>query len=202
MEVFFTFMAALIFSYLGSIPPGMINISVLQYTLLGRRTAALSFIIACVLVEFLYAIIAVRFQIFISEHAEINEFFQLISAIVLIGLGAVNMMKKKSKKEVSGNAEKRNAFKKGTLISLGNPLAIPFWLAVTAYLQSQGWIGLQGLGFWAYIFGIALGTFFLLLTIVLLAGRSSAVLNNQFVVYKAPGLIFLSMGGWAFYQWW
>lgn len=196
-----TFIVALIFSYLGSIPPGMINISVLQYALQSRKDAALSFIVACVLVEFVYALIAVRFQIFITENTAFNEYFQLITATVLIGLGLVNLFRRKQERKVLDFGEKRNAFKRGTLISLGNTLAIPFWLAVTTYLQSLGWISLENFGFWAFIFGIALGTFLLLITILFLASRYSIVLNNHFLVYKAPGFLFLFMGGWSFYQW-
>ncbi len=202
MEWFSTFLVGLFFSYLGSIPPGMINISVLQYSMQNKKGAAFSFNLAAILVEFVYAGIAVQFQMFLTQNTSITEYFQLLTAIVLIGLGVANLLTQKSKTiEPPKKGEKRGAFKRGALISMANPLAIPFWLAVTAYLQSMNWIYLEDSGFWWYISGISAGTFLLLATITLLASKYSIVLNKPFLVYRVPGLVFLSMGGWALYQW-
>ncbi len=195
-----TFLVGIIFSYLGSIPPGMINISVLQLSMQNRKAAALSFTLACVLVEFIYAAIAVQFQMFLTDNTSISSYFQLITAIVLFGLGIANLIKKTKAIEPQ-KGEKRNAFLKGTLISIANPLAIPFWLAVTISLQSMDWIVLEGAAFWWYITGISTGTFLLLLTIIVLASRYSLILNNHFLVHKVPGLIFIGMGLWSFFQW-
>lgn len=195
-----TFLVGVFFSYLGSIPPGMINISVLQLSMQNKKAAALSFTIACVVVEFFYAAIAVRFQMFLTDNTSITDYFQLITAVVLISLGIVNLIKKE-KTLVPKKGEKRNSFRKGALISLANPLAIPFWLAVTIYLQSMDWVYLEGASFWWYIAGISSGTFLLLLTIILLASKYSLILNNHFIVNKIPGLIFIGMGLWSIYLW-
>ena len=201
MVLISTFIVGLLFSYLGSVPPGMINISVLQMSMQNKKGAALSFTTAAVLVEFIYAAIAVRFQIFLTENNSITGYFQLITASVLIIIGLVNLFKKKGGSLESRKGEKRNAFKRGILISLANPLAIPFWLAVTAYLHSMNWIILVDSAFWLYISGISAGTFLLLTTIILLTSRYSLLLNNHFIVYRVPGLIFIAMGLWSMYQW-
>ncbi|MEQ9425250.1 MAG: LysE family transporter [Cyclobacteriaceae bacterium] len=196
-----TFFAALVVSYLGSIPPGMINVTTLQYSIEGRKSAAVSFIIACVLVEFIYTGIAVKFQMYLTENANINGYFQLITAAVLVGLGIVNLFKKKLNNPKPVVGEKRSAFKRGTLISLGNPLAIPFWLAVTAYLQNQDLVVLTGIGFWVYLAGVSIGTFGLLITVVLVSRRFSLLMKNSTMVYRIPGLLFIGMGGWSFLEW-
>ncbi len=201
MVLISTFLVGLLFSYLGSVPPGMINISVLQMSVQNKKGAALSFTTAAVLVEFIYAAIAVRFQIFLTENTSITGYFQLITASVLIIIGLVNLFKKRGGSLEPRKGEKRNAFKRGILISLANPLVIPFWLAVTAYLHSMNWIILVDSAFWLYISGISTGTFLLLTTIMLLTSRYSLLLNNHFIVYHVPGLIFIAMGLWSMYQW-
>ena len=201
MKLLSTFLVGLFFSYIGSIPPGMINISVLQLSIQNKKAAAISFSLAAIIVEFIYAAIAVRFQIFINQNTSITEYFQLITASVLVILGLANFIRKKGEIRKVSKGEKRNAFKRGTLISLANPLAIPFWIAVTAYLQSMNWIWLEGFYFWWYISGISIGTFLLLLTIIILTARYSIILDNHFLVYKVPGLVFMAMGVWSFYQW-
>jgi len=52
MHLFQIFMVGLIFSFLGSIPPGTINLSVMQLGLKKQMQGALLFTLAAVLVEF------------------------------------------------------------------------------------------------------------------------------------------------------
>ena len=88
------FIAAFFFSFIGSIPPGTINVSVMQYAMQGRKNAAVSFAIAAALTEYLYAGIAVRFQIYLTSHQTVTGYFHVISGSVLIILGVLNWFKK------------------------------------------------------------------------------------------------------------
>ncbi|WP_456458162.1 LysE family transporter [Reichenbachiella sp.] len=198
MSTFILFVAGFFFSFIGSIPPGSINITTLQYALENRIKAAFSFATAAALTEYIYAAIAVRFQIYLTESTAISQYFQMVTGSVLILLGLFNLFKKPVKSNVQTSGEKRNAFKKGVLLSLANPLAIPFWLMVTAYLQSMGWIVINGQNFWIYVAGISVGTFCLLATVIKLGARFTAIQGNSFLTYKVPGLIFIGMGVWSF----
>lgn len=192
------FGGGLFFSFIGSIPPGSINITTLQYSIEGRIKAAYSFALAAALTEYIYAAIAVRFQIYLTENADISHYFQIITGTVLIILGLLNLFKKPTISQVNVTGEKRNAFRKGVLLSLANPLAIPFWLMATAYLQSMGWVQISGQNFWIYVGGISVGTFCLLATVIHLGARFTAIQGNSFLMYKIPGLIFIGMGIWSF----
>lgn len=192
------FAIAFFFSFIGSIPPGSINITTLQYALRGRRKAALAFAIASALTEYLYAGIAVRFQIYLTQSAEISAYFKIITGSVLIILGILNLFKEPKEIIADINGEKRNAFKKGVLLSLANPLAIPFWLMVTAYLQSVGWVELTDQNFWIYVAGVSAGTLALLATVVQLGSRFISLQHNTFIIYRVPGMIFIGMGIWSF----
>ncbi|WP_420582684.1 LysE family transporter [Reichenbachiella sp.] len=192
------FGAGFFFSFIGSIPPGSINISALQYALEKRIRAAYAFAVAAAATEYLYAAIAVRFQIYLTESADISQYFQMITGSVLILLGVLNLFKKSRKTKVKNIGEKRNAFKKGILLSLANPLAIPFWLMVTAYLQSMGWIVMSDQNFWIYVTGISTGTFCLLATVIKLGTKFNAIQGNVLLIYRVSGLIFIGMGVWSF----
>ncbi|MEQ6121773.1 LysE family transporter [Reichenbachiella sp. MALMAid0571] len=194
------FFIGLLFSFLGSIPPGTINITTVQYAVSNKKQAALSFAMAAALTEFLYAGIAVRFQMFLSESSPISENFQLVSGIVLIALGIINLTRQKLPGTKPEIGEKRNAFKKGILISLANPMAIPFWLAMTAYLQSIGWLYLSNNSYFIYLAGISSGTFLLLIFLVQLGSRFSFIRTNKFILYRIPGITFMCMGIYTFFQ--
>ena len=198
MNVVILFGAGFFFSFIGSIPPGSINISALQYALEKRIKAAYAFAVAASLTEYLYAAVAVRFQIYLTDNASIAQYFQIITGSVLILLGLFNLIKKPIESKVETKGEKRNAFKKGVLLSLTNPLAIPFWLMVTAYLQSMGWIALSDQNFWIYVAGISAGTFCLLATVTNLGTKFNTIQGNVLLIYRVPGLIFIGMGIWSF----
>jgi len=194
------FFIGLLFSFLGSIPPGTINITTVQYAVSNKKQAAISFALAAALTEYLYAGIAVRFQMYLSESIFISAYFQIISGTVLILLGIVNLTKQKLPNSQAEIGEKRNAFKKGVLISLANPMAIPFWLAITVYLQNMGWLNLSDTNYFIYLAGISSGTFLLLLLLAQLGSRFSFIRTNKFILYRIPGLTFMFMGIYTVFQ--
>lgn len=199
------FVIAFLVSYLGSIPPGTINVTTMQLAVQNNRRAAVFFGLAAALVEFVYAGATVRFQLFLSENPVFTENFQIISAIAMILLGIANLVSKTSSRSfmAAANVKGRNGFKKGIVLGILNPLTIPFWLAMTAYLQTNGWISISGAAFWFYLAGISVGTFVLLLTVIKLGQQFTTIADNQFLVHKVPGLAFLCLGlynliGWYF----
>src|SRR5690606_33928439 len=90
------FVIAFLVSYLGSIPPGTINVTTMQLAVQNNRRAAVFFSLAAALVEFVYAGATVRFQLFLSENPVFTENFQIISAIAMILLGIANLVSKTS----------------------------------------------------------------------------------------------------------
>lgn len=197
-------LVAFVVSYLGSIPPGTINITSMQLSVQHHRRAALFFALAASLTEFVYAGVTVRFQIFLSERPIFTENFQVITAVVMIALGIANLLSKSNTQSLitrSARFKGRNGFKRGVLLGILNPLTIPFWLAVTAYLQNQRWISLDGSNFWIYLAGISLGTFALLLTVNRLGARFTRIADNQVLVHKVPGLVFLCLGLYNLADW-
>ncbi|MFY0651375.1 MAG: LysE family transporter [Cyclobacteriaceae bacterium] len=198
MDLIVCFFVGFLFSFLGSIPPGTINITTLQYSLSGKKLAAISFAVACAITEYLYAGIAVKFQLYLSSNPGISDNIKIISGIVFLTLGVYNLVKRNSPNQKEQVNENKSAFKKGVLISLTNPLAIPFWLAITIYLQSMSLINLSGHNYLIYVAGISVGTFALLFTVIRLGTRFTSIQNNQFVIYRIPGLVFLGMGIYSF----
>jgi len=195
---------AFVVSYFGSIPPGTINITSMQLSVKHHHRAALFFALAASLTEFVYAGVTVRFQIFLSERPVFTENFQIITATAMVVLGVINLFAKSNTKSLiakTGDLKGRNGFKKGVILGVLNPLTIPFWLAVTAYLQNHQLIALDGIHFWWYLVGISTGTFSLLLTVNKLGAKFTNIANNNFLVHKVPGLVFIGLGVYNFIEW-
>ncbi len=195
---------AFVVSYFGSIPPGTINITTMQLAIQNHRRAAFFFALAASLTEFVYAGITVRFQIFLSERPDFTENFQLITAIAMISLGVINLFSKSNTQALmakAGSIQGRFGFKRGVILGVLNPLTIPFWLTVTAFLQSNHWINLVGMNYWWYLIGLSSGTLSLLLTVNYLGNKFTSIANNNFLVHKVPGLIFIGLGVYNLAGW-
>ncbi len=197
------FLVAFIVSYLGSIPPGTINVSTMQLAIQGKRRAAVFLSLAASIVEFVYAGITVRFQLILSESAWFTDHFYLITAIPMIVLGIANLRTSTDSRSFLTKVKStgRSGFKRGLILGVLNPLTLPYWLTVTAYLQTHQLISLKGSLFWSYLGGISSGTFILLLSIILLGRRFSSIADNQFLVHRLPGIIFIGLGTYNVIIW-
>lgn len=197
-----TLIIAFVFSFLGSIPPGAINLSVLQLSVEGKFKAALRFAIAAAIVEFPYAFIAVKFQAYLLNSPLIIDNIKLIAASVMLLLGLINIYTSKRPTDQTLRRLKDSGFRKGLIISILNPLAIPFWVGVTAYLDGLGWVSLDNSEeiLW-FVLGISMGTFFLLLLALLLGKKISRFLNTEsWTVRYIPGIVYLFLGFYALAQ--
>ena len=67
MDLVLAFILGAVFSFVGSIPPGTLNLTVLQLGLQGKTAIALRFALAVTIVEYPYAWIAVEFESWITS---------------------------------------------------------------------------------------------------------------------------------------
>ncbi len=193
------FLMGFFFSFIGSIPPGTLNITVLQLGLEKKITIALRFALAVSIIEYPYAWMGVHFEYLISSSPLVVENFQLIAAVVMTALGIFNLLPSKTH---TGFAKKfsESGFRRGIVLSLLNPMAIPYWMGFTAYLKAQGWIGLETDGLLhTYVLGTAVGAMALLTLLIFFAQRLAPYVQGSWWIKIIPGLVLLALGGYA---WW
>ena len=174
------------------------NLAVLQLGLEQKIKTALRFSLAVAIIEYPYAWIAVEFEDWITSSPVIIENFQLITAIVMtvIGLFTIWSARKPSDFSVRFN---ESGFRRGLVLSILNPMAIPFWIGITAYLKAQEWIDLSTAGLLhSYVFGTSVGVLLLLILFTFLAKRLSGYVTNNALVKLIPGITLLVLGLYAF----
>ena len=86
-----TLIVAFVVSYIGSIPPGTINVSVMQLAIQKRKRAAVFFAFAASGIEFIYAGFTVQFHILLTNNENLADYFRIITSVVLIALGLWNI---------------------------------------------------------------------------------------------------------------
>ncbi|MEQ9466943.1 MAG: LysE family transporter [Ekhidna sp.] len=191
-----TLIVAFVVSYFGSIPPGTINVSVMQLSMQKKQRAAIFLAFAASVIEFVYVGITVQFHLLLTNNETVAVYFRIITSLALIGLGIWNIFSKSTSTtvKVEEKITGRHGFRKGMLLGILNPMTIPFWLAITAQLEGDGWVDVSEFGFWAYLIGLSTGTFCLLLTVDALGKRFTKIADNSFLVHKVPGFILLGLG--------
>lgn len=193
------FLIGFFFSFLGSIPPGTLNITILQLGLEKRINIAFRFALAVSVIEYPYTWIAVQFEYYISTSPIVLENFQLIVAVVMTSMGIFNLLPSRTPK---GFAKKfsESGFRRGIVLSILNPMAIPYWMVFTAYLKAQGWIHLDTVGLLhSYVLGTAVGALGLLTLVIFFAQRLAPHVQGSRWTKIVPGLVLLALGAYA---WW
>ena len=198
MEIIIAFILGAVFSFLGSIPPGTLNMLVLQMGLEGRVRAALKFSMAVAIIEYPYAWIAVEFEAWVTRNPVILEHFQLITAVVMTAAGVLVLRSTLSAgpQPVQSND---SGFRRGLILSILNPMAIPFWMAITAFLRSSGWLDITTpIRLHSYVLGTSVGTILLLLIFIFLARRVAGYATGNNWIKKVPGVVLVVLGIYAF----
>jgi threonine/homoserine/homoserine lactone efflux protein len=192
------FLIGAVISFIGSIPPGTLNLSVLQLGMEHKIKTALRFALAVSIVEYPYAWIGVVFEDWITSSPVIVDNFQLITAVVMLVIGSFSIWSARKPSEFSVRFNE-SGFVRGLILSILNPMAIPFWVAYTAFLKSQGWIDLSTQ--WlvhSYVLGTSVGVMFLLILFTFLAQKLSGYVRDNRIVKLIPGITLLMLGIYAF----
>ena len=188
------FFIGAIASFIGSIPPGTLNILVLQLGLENKLKAALRFALAVALVEYPYAWIAVEFEEWITSSPAIQENFKLLAASVMIILGILGIWTAQKPTKAAVKMQE-SGFVRGLILSILNPQAIPWWIGVAAYLKSEGFVVLDTqLRVHSYVLGTAIGALALLILLAVLAERLSHLVTHSKLLAMAPGVVLVILG--------
>jgi threonine/homoserine/homoserine lactone efflux protein len=200
MEALVTFLIAFLFSFIGTIPPGTLNLTIIGLGLEQRLPTAWRFALAAAIIEYPYAWLAVEFETLITSSPVITDNFQILTAVAMIVLGIFSLW---SSQRPSAFAKRfhESGFRRGIFLALLNPLALPFWVAMTAYLRSQRWVDLDtGIELHFYLLGVSLGSFTLLMLLALLARKVVMQFQGNTFLKKVPGITLLILGAYAVMQ--
>lgn len=163
-------------SYVFSLPPGIINLSVMDTT--ARKGLKYGIILACaaVIVEFIQSFIGTKFSSWFFENPSINVIIK-IAIIPIFILLSINYYIKayrsyrdhKLKVDRTSKGKKVGSFGKGLLVGVLNPIAIPFFIVLAAKTQEEGLLKDSWSSILIYVAGTTIGTFLAFLTYGLLS---------------------------------
>lgn len=135
------FIAGIILSLMGSLPPGLISLSVAQTSIMRGFLPAIVLAMGAAFAEFFQAVGAVVFADWFLAHPVAAKIFQYVAIPIFLGLGVYLWFFAKAPKPPSGPVMRApfRQFLQGIVISVFNLLAIPYWVAYAGWLQVNGW---------------------------------------------------------------
>lgn len=178
----------LVLSFIGSIPFGSINVTVIESAILNGFRNALWVIFGASLVEFFQVVIALKFSSLITQYPMTEQILFWMTIPIFIGLAWYYFKQRRSEQTELHGYSKGRGFLKGVIISILNVLAIPFWIFYGTYLDSVDLIdATQNINILVFSFGAFAGMVLLLMVYAKL-GEYAKVKFNKITTYIAPGV--------------
>lgn len=153
--LFLTLFLGIIVNMLGYIPPGNINLTVVQITITRGIRQALYFITAFSVVEVLFTFGVMRFVQWLSSEINLEN---TIDVVMVLMFGVLGVLTWKSRKEMpKADYSKKDSIRYGLLLGVINPMQIPYWLFIGTYLISHEWIDIGYLSLSVFSIGSGIG---------------------------------------------
>ncbi|MBO9638673.1 MAG: LysE family transporter [Siphonobacter aquaeclarae] len=199
LKVVVLFSTTFLISFLGSIHPGPVNLSVIQAVLRKNFHAALWIGLGGALVEIPYGFVALQGVRLIERYPYWFNRLQLLMIPVMIGMGVVTLLRQ-AKTDVPEPGQKSVSFFKGVALSALNGQLPAYWFAIL--LTYSGYPLLRVGDRYdqiAFLAGAFLGAFLLQYTYArLTAHYQHRILRHLRVEWmeRLIGILFIGVGLW------
>lgn len=155
------FFAGIFLSLLGSLPPGLISLSVAHTAI--RHGAIPAFLLACgaAFAEFFQAWAAVELSDWLMANSWMEHVFQWAATVIfaVIGIYLFWFAPAPTASEVPTQSVHRlRYFSNGILLSAFNLMAIPYWFVYCGWLRVAGWWQDGRLSTFVFSVGVSVGT--------------------------------------------
>lgn len=183
------FLSAFTISFLGSLPLGSLNITITNISLQIGYNSALNFAIGAILVEVLMVKLSYTAIVQLEKFKPLLKKLNWVSIVILITLSILYIASalKASSSNTTGPIKLEYPILWGALLSLLNPLHLPFWMAWSSILKSKGLLTSQLFNQINYLIAITLGTGLAFCLYAILGTELTTFLQNK--VYLVNGII-------------
>ncbi len=163
MGITIIFFLGLLISFIGLMPPGMLNISAAKISLKEGHNRSFMFSVGVCIVVGLQTYIATIFAKYLNQNPELTDILKRVALVIFILISIYFFIKAKKKSSLidlnNASKSRQSRFFQGVFLSSLNIFPIPFQAYVVTSLLSVGWLELESNSIGAYIAGAAMGSF-------------------------------------------
>ncbi len=195
MDLIYYFFIALILSLLGSLPIGIITLTIIQKTIEKGNQSGLMISLGATIMEFVYTYIALISLDLFTKNLAIGNYIKIFAIVIFFLLGTYYFFKKTSPKLKQTSEYDYFDFLRGFVVGLMNMLIIPFWIFLGIWLKSNGMAFDDHTCILIFSLGAAIGAFLAFLAYIWFSGFISKKVKtiNQYT-NKVVGVLFLGLG--------
>jgi threonine/homoserine/homoserine lactone efflux protein len=190
------FFWGMLISFLGSLPPGALNITAAQITAGQGQQAAVIFALGSALAEAVIVRLALTGMKKIIAHRRLLQILELVTAGLLLAMTVGCFIAASGMGGIANILPDYHLppFVTGVLLTIINPLHIPFWLGWTSVLMDKQVLSPVPVQYNWYVAGAGLGTFCGFLAFIY-TGQFlfKAFESNQFIICLVTGFVLLTV---------
>lgn len=182
-------------AFIGLIAPGMLNMTAVRMAIEVNRKAALKFAFGAASIVFPQALIALFFANYFVNHPEILSNLTIAAIVVFFVLSIVFFYQARQKKKYTGKRKRGNFIFMGAFMSLMNMMAIPFYVGLSTFFESKGYLIMEVPFMLFFVSGACIGAFSLFAVYVLFS--KIIIERAQFIARNINyilSLLFLVLG--------
>ena len=195
MNLILYFSIALVLSFLGSLPIGLITLTITQKTIQNGRHSGLMIALGATIMEFIYAFIALLSLDLFTQNTSIGNYIKIFATAIFLAMGFYFLWKKNSTEVRPTAAYNYLDFLRGFIVGSMNLLIVPFWIFLGIWLKANGVSFKNNFDILIFSSGAALGALLAFFGYILLSEfivkRTKKI--NQYT-NKAVGILFLGLG--------
>lgn len=155
--IFLTFFIGLIANFIGYIPPGNINLTLVQLTINRGIKQALQFITAFSCVEFFFTYFIMHAADWLHQQMHLDTIIDFVMIVLFTTLGIITWKHRNAPPKTTYSD--KESIKYGIVLGFLNPMQVPFWLIAGTYVITHEWIVDGRLGLFVFSMGSAAGAF-------------------------------------------
>ena len=202
IELMYLFALAALISFVGSLQPGPVNLSVIHASYSQNFRTGLLVAIGGALPELIYSAAALWLSCLFIAHPLLSTVLHWSNAIVLTVVGLLILVGKTERREKKQQKVANSLFS-GFLMGFFNPMLFTFWLLISNSLQNEHFIYLNGtIQRVFFIAGTFAGALLLLVLLAFAAAKKRAILLDRYSNFlnKLIGIILLLLAVHELYK--
>ncbi|MFD2147992.1 lysine transporter LysE [Mucilaginibacter antarcticus] len=193
--IFLTFFLGLTANFIGYIPPGNINLTLVRITVNRGMQHAMQFIIAFSVIEFFFTFFIMHAAKWLASQVHLDVVIDWVMFALFAVLAVITWLArtKPSKTRYSEHA----SIKYGVILGIVNPMQVPFWMIFGTYLITHEWIVVGTIALIIFSLGSAAGSFLCLFLYARFARyiQSKFALSNR-IFNTAIAILFFGLAGY------
>jgi len=155
--LFLTFVIGLAVNFVGYVPPGNINLTLVQIAINRGLKQAFYFISAFSFIEFFFTWFIIHAADWLTGQLKLDIIIDWVMIVLFSALAIITWLNRK--KPPTADYSKYDSLKYGIILGFINPMQIPFWMICGTYLIAHGWILTGTLPLIIFSLGSAAGAF-------------------------------------------